>query len=54
MEGWGPREMEACGQEGLGPTWAVAPTRRRRRGRRFYIYTYIYRYTSFYVTWGNF
>ena len=23
--------MEACGQEGRGPTWAVAPTRRRRR-----------------------
>jgi hypothetical protein len=23
------RGMEACGQEGRGPTWAVAPTRRR-------------------------
>jgi hypothetical protein len=23
--------MEACGQEGRGPTWAVAPTGRRRR-----------------------
>jgi hypothetical protein len=23
--------MEECGQEGRGPTWAVAPTRRRRR-----------------------
>jgi hypothetical protein len=22
--------MEACGKEGRGPTWAVAPTRRRR------------------------
>jgi hypothetical protein len=21
--------MEACGQDGRGPTWAVAPTRRR-------------------------
>jgi hypothetical protein len=23
--------MEACGQEGRGSTWVVAPTRRRRR-----------------------
>jgi hypothetical protein len=23
--------MEACGQDGRGTTWAVAPTRRRRR-----------------------
>jgi hypothetical protein len=29
-EGWGPRGMEACGQDGRGPTWAVAPTRRWR------------------------
>ena len=29
-EGWGSRRMEACGQECRGPTWAVAPTRRRR------------------------
>jgi hypothetical protein len=36
--------MEACGQEGRGPTWAVAPTRRRRRG-----FIYIYIHTRIYI-----